>query len=664
MSAAPVTDGSKAEVKIPLSYKDDAPNVENADQVADILQFIPRKRTNTDHVITPKKPLRQTTLDYKEEAPSVTEHPNGIVAKTTRPRRSLRKSIIASISDDASEPKTSKAQSKLSSSAEHVLSIEDPASGGKDPEASVGEYTSKRRVLRRSTITKRRSIARMEQPSDIEHVGLQSTELSPQDATKSIVSTASSTSSGEPVISNGPDELPLSGNTNICETGVGLTLPSEGAIGYEKSPGMPAHVLKSTTDSQVLDTIDIKRPEVSTACREDVEQIYSARMEENISNSMESMYDQTADILESQNSSLELQDPPNSKAEETFVASQDTSNADGVVAMVDGGSLAGDVASPVPIESTSSLDPGDSVPRTVSNVSSETPAELDIHQDIQNVEALDAPESSNLAASYDHDDTDMLRNFLTRVKANKAAKNPPKRKRSLPHSPLRIPLGDLDNNASPSPLQLQKVNELDVAQPSPSKRKKKPSPLAQCENEPEPRRSGRTRPSAKELPGAPSFIPVRRLGQEIDTTVTLKRNEEKELAALTRVNTRKNKGNALTALEVLTKKSEEKEDPVMRQRLLKEVFDEKMEKGRQDKEKKGREKKSVTWAEELAQFQTLIKGKPGEETDDKEKEKVVVVQGGEDKKPGAVRVGVRSKAALGMALNGTPAPKRKMRGRV
>jgi hypothetical protein len=657
MSAAPATDGSKAEVKIPLSYKDDAPNAERRDQIAAILQFIPRKRTNTDHVITPKKPLRQTTLDHKEEAPSVTEHPNGIVAKTTRPRKSLRRSMIASISDGASDPKISKAQSRLSSSAEHVPSIEDAASGGKDPEAPVGEHTSKRRVLRRSTITKRRSIARAEQPSDIEHVGSQSTELSPPDAIKSIVSTASSTSSGELVISNGPDELPLTGNTNICEkTGVGLTLPSEGAIGYENSPGTPTHVLKSTTDSQVLDTIDVKRLEISAVGREDVEQILSARMEGNISNSMKSTHDQTTDILESQNSSSGLQDPTNSKAEETLVASQDTSNADG-------GSLTGDVASPITIESTTSLDSGDSVPRTESNVSSEAPAELDIHQDIQNIEAPDVPESSNLAASYDHDDTDMLRNFLTRVKANKAAKNPPKRKRSLPHSPLRIPLGDLDNNASPSPLQLQNANEPDMAQPSPSKRKKKPSPLAQCENEPEPRRSGRTRPPVKELPGAPSFIPVRRLGQDIDTTVTLKRNEEKELAALTRVNTRKNKGNALTALEVLAKKSEEKEDPVMRQRLLKEVFDEKMEKGRQDKEK-GREKKSVTWAEELAQFQTLTKGKPGEETDDKEKEKVVAVQGGEDKKQGAVRVGVRSKAALGMALNGTPAPKRKMRGRV
>ena len=577
--------------------------------------------------------------------------------------------MIASISDNASNPKTSKAQTRLSSGTEHLPSTEGAASGGKGPEAPAIESTRKRRVLRRSTISTRRSIAHVAQPSDIEHIEPQSTELGPQDASKPVVSIpANSTTSGELITSNGPEEVPVTGSTNLYNiTSLDLTLPLEGANEHKGSLRISARVLTSTTDSHVLKAVDVKPPEISANGGEDVKQVQVARIERSISNSMERTHDQTADALESQNSSAECQGPTtSSKFKEQFVASQVTSSADGVIAMAGGGSLVGDVALPIPTENTSSLESGNDVPQTESKVSSEAPAELDVRQDIQNVEAPDVPDSSSLATSYDHDDTDMLRNFLTRVKANKAAKNPAKRKRSLPHSPLRIPLGDLDNNASPSPLQLEKVNELNVAEPSPSKRKKKPSPLAQCENEPEPRRSGRTRPPVKEPPGAPSFIPVRRLGQDIDTTVTLKRNEEKELAALTRVNTRKNKGNALTALEVLAKKSEEKEDPVMRQKLLKEVFDEKMERGRQDKEKKGREKKSVTWAEELAQFQTLTKGKPGEDTDDKEnvKEQVVVLQGGEDKKQGAVRVGVRSKAALGMALNGTPAPKRKMRGRM
>ncbi len=203
-------------------------------------------------------------------------------------------------------------------------------------------------------------------------------------------------------------------------------------------------------------------------------------------------------------------------------------------------------------------------------------------------------------------------------------------------------------------------------EPSPSKRKKRGTPLAQGDDGSEPtscRRSSRTRIPLKEPPGAPSFIPVRRLGQDNDTTVTLRRSEDKELAALTRVNTRKNKGNALSASAVLAKKSEEKEDPVMRQRLLKEVFDEKVEKERKSKDKKGKEKKTVTWAEELAQFQTLSKDKVEQNKDEKE-EKVVTVQAEEKKPLGAVRVGVRSKTALGMALNGTPAPKRKMPRRV
>jgi hypothetical protein len=141
--------------------------------------------------------------------------------------------------------------------------------------------------------------------------------------------------------------------------------------------------------------------------------------------------------------------------------------------------------------------------------------------------------------------------------------------------------------------------------------------------------------------------------------VTLKRNEEKEIAALTRVNTRKNKGAAITAAEVLAKKSEEKEDPAMRQRLLKEVFKEKRDKDKQVCEKKGRGK-NVTWAKELAQFQTVDKGKLGQGKSDKEKEKTLQVD--EEKKQSSVRVGIRSKMALGMAVNGTPAPKRKIRG--
>jgi len=175
------------------------------------------------------------------------------------------------------------------------------------------------------------------------------------------------------------------------------------------------------------------------------------------------------------------------------------------------------------------------------------------------------------------------------------------------------------------------------------------------------RRSGRTRlPVVKSPVAAPSFIPVRRLGQDGDTTVTLKRSEEKELAALTRVNTRKNKGAALSVSELLKKKGEEKEDPALRQRLLKEVFDEKAQKG-----KKGKAR-NVEWAAEIAQFQEAVVanskkvpvGVEAEKEPAVEKDKKVV-----EEKKGAVRVGSRSKIALGMGMNGTPAPRRKTRER-
>lgn len=296
-------------------------------------------------------------------------------------------------------------------------------------------------------------------------------------------------------------------------------------------------------------------------------------------------------------------------------------------------------------------------------------------------------------AVYDHDDTDMLRNFLSKVKAKKAAKattSIPKRKRSLPHSPLQIPLETVEATSSADSPKAR--DEFDVSLPdaSPRKRRKRNEPLheaSQEEDNTEPRsirRSGRTRLPVKAAPAAPSFIPVRRLGQDGDSTVTLRQNEEKELAALTKVNTRKNKGGASHPADVLAKKADEKDDPAARQRALKEVFDEKNYK--QKLNKKGN---TVVWAEELAQFQTeegkkivlaslsekeAKEGKRvtrAEREPEREKEKPIL-PGDEKKSLSAsasasstpkVKVGMRSKMTLGMAANGTPAPKRRVRGR-
>lgn len=270
---------------------------------------------------------------------------------------------------------------------------------------------------------------------------------------------------------------------------------------------------------------------------------------------------------------------------------------------------------------------------------------------------VEQPAENGSNISTNHDDTDMLLAFLTRVKANKAAKAQsalPKRKRSLPHSPLQIPLGSASDSFVPS--SPKEKDEFDVSLPASSskRRKREPSP-DHLEDTTQPqsiRRSGRTRLPVKATVAAPSFIPVRRLGQDGDSTVTLRRNDDKEFVALTKVNTRKNKGTALLPVVLLARLAEDKENPASRQRALKEAFDEKNSK------QKGKKAKSVVWAEELARYQTADGGEKAV-TFEKEVEKENSVE----EKKAAVKVGMRNKMGLGMAANGTPAPKRKMRGR-
>ncbi|KAF7910688.1 uncharacterized protein EAF01_002198 [Botrytis porri] len=219
--------------------------------------------------------------------------------------------------------------------------------------------------------------------------------------------------------------------------------------------------------------------------------------------------------------------------------------------------------------------------------------------------------STNFTSSFENDDTDILRQFLTRVKADKAAKAAapaPKKRKSLPHSPLRIPLGDIMNAEASSPVQTPR-DDLELGAPetaSPSRKSRATTPPSTEEVDAEARsirRSGRTRPPVLKIPlPAPSSIPVRRLGGQDDTNVTLKQSVEKELAALTRVNTRKNKAGAVFPDVLLARKADAKENPAKRQKELKEMFEEKL---RREKKAKGKPKKSVVWAEEIAQYQTL-----------------------------------------------------------
>ncbi|KAI9046717.1 hypothetical protein LZ554_009455 [Drepanopeziza brunnea f. sp. 'monogermtubi'] len=304
---------------------------------------------------------------------------------------------------------------------------------------------------------------------------------------------------------------------------------------------------------------------------------------------------------------------------------------------------------------------------------------------------------NNVSITSQHDDTDMLRDFLTRVKANKAAQaktSIPKRKRSLPHSPIQIPLETVPAVSSPSSPKATEDFDTSLPAPSPAKRRKRshmssPSPKGEDNTEPKSiRRSGRTRLPIKAAPLAPSFIPVRRIGQDGESTVTLRRSEDKELAALTKMNTRKNKGAAqhpANFLHAAAKKIEEKEkdDPVAKQKLMREAFE---EREKEKKRSKGKGKKSVVWAEELVRFQSDEQERKSEEDmsevvvrPNQKRDKAILPPSKEEKKAAAavavvpaagggekktpVKVGMRSKISLGMAANGTPAPKRGLRGR-
>lgn len=225
------------------------------------------------------------------------------------------------------------------------------------------------------------------------------------------------------------------------------------------------------------------------------------------------------------------------------------------------------------------------------------------------------------------DDTSLLKDFLNRAQARKAAQKPMLSAPDAPisqHSPRRSPRkthGSQDGHAS-SPRKPRNIANRPGTPPG----KPKTEALESDDGE-EPtaepascRRSTRTRLLApsKAAPGAPSFIPVRRA--DGTDPVVLQKSQAQELAVTTRANTRRNKGQSKPPLLALQNLATESADLPNT--------------GRQAAEKA----KSVAWAERLASYQDA-KG----EADD-----------AEDK-----RHKVRRLRGLG-AVNGTPAAKRRM----
>jgi hypothetical protein len=631
------------------------------------LQFVPRKRTNTNHVITPRKPLRQISLNLPAQTQSVGS-PRTTVDRPSRRRKSTRKSIrkstVVSLPEDATTSPFSFDTPGLKTATDSVLptfavnesseialdTMHDNESQGAENEPILEKESEPLSSIYHTT-SSAVNIPLNDYENGSEELnsaatGETSVTTDTQDLMDLIKRDASNQTVDAEILAKEHSELPqMELPTQEVHSGTEQDNPAD-----TETPGSPVPyaetgsadlelstdlVMESNIDAEEgIQTSESNAPESPTSLEQDI-----SHVEESTQDPQAELATQIAEPVSSTDEASPATPLPMQVSLDAEVELSPAEVEEQTIEMPE-------VLEPIPIvptgETSNTTDeptedlPGTSTPDPSTSALVETISE-------------NAP-----SVAYDHDETDMLRNFLSRVKANKAAKAdkaPPKRKRSLPHSPLRLPLGDVDGNTSPSPEKAK--DDFDVGLPpiSPSKSRKKKEPVVDEEDVPEPksiRRSGRTRlPMIKTPLGAPSLIPLRRLGQDADTTVTLRRSEEKELAALTRVNTRKNKGGALSAAEVLIKKAAEKEDPMHRQRHLKEVFDEK----HKGKDKKG---KSVTWAEELAQFQTV--------TGDAEKAKAKEKESGPEKKS-AVRVGVRSKMALGMAVNGTPAPKRKMRGR-
>ncbi|KAK1828704.1 hypothetical protein QBC39DRAFT_415852 [Podospora conica] len=206
----------------------------------------------------------------------------------------------------------------------------------------------------------------------------------------------------------------------------------------------------------------------------------------------------------------------------------------------------------------------------------------------------------------------------------------------------RKPLGEMNTN-SPSPAKKRKRKDGDeekqggdapdsADKPKRKRPRKRGDPVLDAAPEPlglalasdvavadlAPRRSTRSRNSRIALkPTAPSansvalsLFSVRLPGMAGDeptadthvNAASRNRSEEKDLAAVTRVNTRKNKSGAMPARLVLARQAE---DPTWRMKELKGVFDAKESRAAAEAEggRKTRKAKSVRWDAELVRFQ-------------------------------------------------------------
>jgi len=239
------------------------------------------------------------------------------------------------------------------------------------------------------------------------------------------------------------------------------------------------------------------------------------------------------------------------------------------------------------------------------------------------------------------DDTSMLRDFLNRAQASKAAKTPvllpldapkpqvsPRRSPRKTHGPQKgaasTPqrLGEVANR----PGTATGIAKSDILEPDDTE-EISATPTS-C------RRSTRTRPPAttKAPPGAPSFIPVRRA--DGTDPVVLQKSQAQELAMVTRANTRRNKGQSKPPLSALKEFPAETSDMAIAKQRAENA-------------------KAVGWAEELASYQD-VKDRMDKTEETKSKVRRMRGLGAANGTPASKKT-----AAVVNGSNGTPAPKRR-----
>lgn len=239
-------------------------------------------------------------------------------------------------------------------------------------------------------------------------------------------------------------------------------------------------------------------------------------------------------------------------------------------------------------------------------------------------EQTEQPSRKTRSAARFSDDTSMLRDFLNRAQASKAAKTPTLSPLDAPKpqiSPRRSPrkaLGPHVGSAS-TPQKPGDIANRPGTPPGSSKNATIDSDDAEDRSATPTscRRSTRSRLPApsKAPPGAPSFIPVRRA--DGTDPVVLQKSQAQEIAIVTRANTRRNKGQSKPPLLAL------KDLPADSVESMK-------------SKQRAENAKSVGWAERLASYQDAM-----ERADEVEE----------------IKPKVRRMRGLG-AVNGTPAAKK------